>query len=335
MVSDDIDPNEGFILFSDKRQLEHRRRQSVITVDDTDVILHQRATRRSILYGGDSQGPRFWNHLKSVVWSNQQRQSPVPSPTSVRDIQDLEEHQEAAIFNSKPSLMPFADGDDQVDRSDVIKVSARTCQKDDASHSNSTARASMTSTISSSPGGGTDTSSASSSRPFRSVWDRLDAWSVEEHQRVARYHATVQQQNERIAAAAAVADATSYDNEEAVEPGVPARNQFGPRGSGSATTTTVAPFHLGGRLRRQNSWNGRESNRDLIQARGSVRAIADDCSLRELFQNSDGQLDDDAVEDQRTQLPVTARLGKPTATTTKKRDLARTRADQCVINLVM
>lgn len=299
--------NDSLIVFSDQRQREHRRRQSVITVDDTDVILHKRATRRSILYGGHSQGPKFWNQLKSA-WNNHGPSpvpSPVPSPTSVRDVHELDAKQEQAIFNAKPTqFMAIA-----ADKTDLH------CCKEDASQT--TGRTSTTST----------SSMDTSIRPFLSVWDRLDAWSLNEHRRVQEYHDTVRQQNEKLAA--------SPENTVGV-PEQPFSSVTDASKSTSMATKTVAPVGIRGRLRRQSSWNGRDSNRDLIQARGSVIAEADDCSFRHLLCVLDGEVDHG--EELRDEDLNGGRDGNLFATVTipsRRKEISRSKADQCVMNLVM
>ncbi|KAG7347738.1 hypothetical protein IV203_016443 [Nitzschia inconspicua] len=320
----DFDPQEEFILFSDKRQREHRRRQSVIAVDDTDVILHKRAARRSILYGGDSQGPKFWNQLKSA-WKNHYV-IPAPSPTSVRDIHDLSIHREQDIFNAKPDIMK---------QHDVMDVNASVAYfKEDACHST----AQTCKTFSTSKPAQYMESSA---RQFHSVWDRLDAWSMSERRRVQEYHDTVQQQNKRIAA---VSTAVKEDrNEKSDAPSIPSKIQFGGRVVASATTAapTVGPTSLRGRLRRQHSWNGRDSSRDLLQARGSIMAETDDCSFRHLLSVLDGHMDDDqedvVVQEDGPNVPVdsTGPRSGSRSVNIKKDNMARSKADQCVMNLIM
>jgi hypothetical protein len=339
MMSDEVDPDEELILFDDKRQREHRRRQSVITVDDTDVLLHKRATRRSILYGGESQGPKFWNQLKSA-WKNHQQQSPRPSPTCVRDIQELEDHQQRAIFNAKPNFVTSYNNNNNNMDDDDYSVGIK---EEHASHqSTNTTR---TSVISSSSNGSMDTTS--SFRPFSSVWDRLDAWSLKEHRRVQDYHATVEQQNEKIAAVSTtvVESCQGQDQETVMAPGIPAKRQFGPQGPTVSGTTLVAPHLRRGRLQRQHSWNGRHSSRDLLQARGSIMAIADeDGTLSDLWSAldspfDDGQHQDNNGEEYPSKGLASSRLEritspKPTSTT-KKLNATRSTADQRVMDLVM
>jgi hypothetical protein len=343
MMSDNFDPDEGLILFGDKRQREHRRRQSVITVDDTDVLLHKRATRRSILYGGESQGPKLWNQLKSA-WNNHQQHSPTPSPTCVRDVQELDDPQKCAIFNTKPHLATSLNND--VDDYSSLGIKIHHGQEDYASRTTCITRTSVTSTISSSNGSMDISRSSSSFRPFSSVWDRLDAWSLKERRRVEDYHDIVQQQNEKIAAVSTVVLESSQGQDEAsvTAPGIPAKKQFGPQGPSVSATTPVAPHHFRGRLRRQHSWNGRDSNRDLIQARGSIMAIADeDGSLSDLWSGLDGPLNDGEHENNGGEHPSKVfaasrleRITPPTKTSTMmKPTSARRDADQRVMDLVM
>ena len=100
------------------------------------------------------------------------------------------------------------------------------------------------------------------SHPFLSVWDRLDALSIREHRRVQAYHETVRDQNDQLHKA-------------------------------------LARRELRGRLRRQNSWNGRDSQRNLHVAQNSIIAEVDDCSLRHLLSVLDGEKKGPVVYDHR------------------------------------
>jgi hypothetical protein len=263
----------------------------------------------------------------------------------------LDDHQERAIFNAKPHIMISNINEEDDDLSLDIQVT-QVKKEYSVSHTNIFTRTSTTSPMSSSDSS-IDTSKHSSSfRPFCSVWDRLDAWSQKEHRRIEDYYATVQQQNEKIAAVSTlVVKANQGQEEETVTtPGIPAKKQFGLRGpvvSTAATSTTPrAPHYLRGRLRRQHSWNGRDSNRDLIQATGSIMAIADeDGSLSDLWSALDGPLDDTDEHEARSgedsvQVISASRMEKirvsiTKTSTMKKQNSARRKANQRVMDLVM
>jgi hypothetical protein len=328
-MSNNVDPDESLILFGDKRHCEFRRRQSVITVDDIDVLIQERGTGVSRFNEGELQGPNFWNQLKSA-WNHHQQHTPSPSPTCVRDIQELDDYQGGAIFNAKPHCLTSYN---KYDYDFSLGIKVHHVKDEDASQTNNTTRTS-------SSNDSMDISRSSSScRPLSSMWDRLDFWSLKENTLVQDCHATVQTQIENFSAISKV----GHNEETFMAPRIPAKREFGSQGPALSGITSVAPHHLRGRLRRQHSWNGRDSNRDLIQAKGSIMAIADeDGSLSDLCSALDRPIDDckheNNCEQHSSRLKAASRLERiiqPTTSTMKKTNSARRKADQRVMDLVM
>jgi hypothetical protein len=243
-----------FILFSDRRLREHHRRQSV-TVDDTDLMLHRQANRRSILYGGSSQGPKFWSQL-SAAWNGSDANIDSPSPTSVRDVQaEWSAQQEESILKTSHGLASPSTTSIILD-DDPRPIKVGYSIDDGSSHRTLVASCSTrTSSI-------VDHNQCDYSHPFLSVWDRLDALSIRERRNVHAYHQTMSEQNEKV-----------HGKKDGKQESIPA----------------VLP-QLRGRLRRQHSWNGRDSQRNLHVARGSIMAEVDDCSLRHLLSVLDGEM---------------------------------------------
>jgi len=234
-ISKQID--EDLILLPDSRRREHHTRESIM-VDDVDLMLHLRATRRSIVYGGDSQGPAFWNRLVSAV-----NRTPQSSPDSVRSTQTLDS-----------------------DQKDSIVVGCALKLKDSPSvvTASETTRSSMTSNASSSSGSSTF-----------SIWDRINELSRREKQRKEVYHEIVEKQNELITGRKTPSALPSVRG----QPPQQQEHQHQQQQfffSANSPASAVPPLPRVGRLRRQNSWNGRDSCRDLLQARGSVRAMVED-----------------------------------------------------------
>ena len=289
------DPDFSSIdLFSNQRHREHHKRDSIM-IDDVDLILHERATRRSLIYGGNSQGPAFWNRLKSAV-----NRTPTATPTSNYSnnddgsggrptIQTLNSQQEQQIFNTAPKLITGDEDDDL---------------------SNTVATTPMDSTVSSS---GTSLSSSSSlstssrgryffSSPFQSMWDRLDTLSYQERQRKDAYHNTVKEQNELIspttneASINSAPTLASYRQQPSAttttlrNTGVDTSTSTSTGAIAFSMTTTVGM--VAGRLRRQHSWNGRDSARDILQARGSVIATIEDGLFQDITTLNGDENDD-------------------------------------------
>ncbi|KAL3930637.1 MAG: hypothetical protein SGARI_004425, partial [Bacillariaceae sp.] len=313
--------SDDLIAFSDRRLREHHRRQSV-TVDDTDLMLHKRANRRSILYGGDSKGPKFWSQL-SAAWNNSGMTlpgnstkdnvvSPSPSPTSVRDVQQQwNAQQETAIFKASQNLgmpLPPTTSSNEDDNPGLLKVSYSVDNTDGSSHRTSVTSCSTHSysshgmdhsntTISSSYGGGDP------SHPFLTVWDRLDAMSIQEYRQIQAYHQTVTTQNDQI---------------------------HGKNVSEESQSQPLAQQLYRGRLRRQNSWNGRDSQRNLHVARGSILAEVDDCTLSQLMSVLEGQQVHDTNETTPNGLGVSGGNG---GNNPVESETAQSKNEQYVMNL--
>jgi hypothetical protein len=343
------DPNSSSIdLFSNQRHREHHKRDSIM-IDDVDLILHERATRRSLIYGGNSQGPAFWNRLKSAV-----NRTPTSTPTSANNggggggkptIQTLNSQQELQIFSSAPKL---TSGD-----------------SDDLAVSNTVTTTSLSSS---------SLSTSSRSRclfnsPFQSIWDRLDTLSYQERQRKHDYHNTVKQQNELIspttneASINSAPTVASYRQQPSSTTITATSRKPGKETSTSTSTSTVtSPMTtvgmVAGRLRRQHSWNGRDSARDILQARGSVLATVEDGLFQDIttFDEKDNtdngtgrrqqQLQEEELEIPKKQssfdtnnnthvVDPSAAVEKNFFANTTRNNQARKKAEDSVLNLVM
>ena len=361
-------------ILSDQRQREHHTRNSIL-IDDVDLILHERATRRSIVYGGASQGLAFWNRIKSAV---NRTPSSTPSsssgPTASRNVQTtLTNDQEQAILKSAPNIV--------VDADDELNKTATTAAMDSTISSASGHRSSSSTTRSS----GSSSSSRGGGRhffysPFQSMWDRLDMLSYQERQRKDAYHNTVQEQNKIISPTTdpesinATPTLASYREQRwqkheqwsgtgggGATPTISTSNRKTPSPGGaveqdtstsSTTNNVVAPpttmvEGVAGRLRRQHSWNGRDSARDILQARGSILATVEDGLFQDLsfskittdpaelqHQKNGGQEENQNNNNNENTTMNPATVEKSFFTNTSKNE-ARKKAEESVLNLIM